>query len=68
MLNKNIESGHQQGSILNSLVRTLSKEVNFTVCYYKSKLQLITRESPSLNVMLQELKRVVVLLYTEVKH
>jgi hypothetical protein len=57
MLNENIESGHQQGSISNSSVRTSSEEVNFTVRYYESELQSIARESPSLNVMLRELKR-----------
>jgi hypothetical protein len=57
MLNENIESGHQQGSISNSSVRTSSEEVNFMVRYYESELQSIARESPSLDVMLRELKR-----------
>jgi hypothetical protein len=57
MLNGNIESEHQQGSISNSSVRTSCDEVNFTVRYYESELPTIAREGPSLNVMLRELKR-----------
>jgi hypothetical protein len=57
MLNKDIKSRHQQGSISNSSVRTSSEEVNFTVRYYESELQSIACEGPSLNIMLRELKR-----------
>lgn len=56
MLNENSESGHQPGSISNTLVRISCDEVNFTVCYYESELQSIARESSPLNMMLRELK------------
>lgn len=56
MLNENSKSRHQPGSILNTSVRILYDEVNFTVHYYKSELQSIAHESSPLNIMLRELK------------